>query len=200
MNADEGKIYEIIFHGRGGQGLITGMEILADVAFEDGFKDVLTIPIIGAERRGAAIRAFLRLSPNRQIKSFSAITTPDITVIFDQTLLELPGVGDSIKKGIVLLNASDNFEYSFPEEVEVYYVNATRICVEEKLIIAGSPLLNVPMAGAFIKIMKELKLDTLKVVLEERFGSKAELNMKAAIRAYNELKSGPILNRCEVNP
>ena len=111
MNANGGKIYEIVFHGRGGQGLITGMEILADVAFEDGFKDVLTIPIIGAERRGAPIRAFLRLSPDRQIKSHSAITNPDITVIFDQTLLELPGVGDSIKRGIVLLNVTDNFEY-----------------------------------------------------------------------------------------
>jgi pyruvate ferredoxin oxidoreductase gamma subunit len=199
MNADGGKIYEIIFHGRGGQGLITGMEILADVAFEDGFKDVLTIPIIGAERRGAPIRAFLRLSPDRIIKSYSAITNPDITVIFDQTLLELPGVGDSIKKGVVLINASDNFEYTFPEGVEVYYVNATRICIEEKLIIAGSPLINVPMAGAFIKIMSQLKLESLKNVLEERFGSKSEINMKAARKAYAEVKKGPILNRCEVN-
>ena len=85
MSENDDKIYEVIFHGRGGQGSITGMEILADVAFADGFKDVLTIPIIGAERRGSPLHAFLRISPNREIKNTSAITNPDITVIFDQT-------------------------------------------------------------------------------------------------------------------
>ena len=198
MSENDDKIYEVIFHGRGGQGSITGMEILADVAFADGFKDVLTIPIIGAERRGSPLHAFLRISPNREIKNTSAITNPDITVIFDQTLLELPGVGDSIKSGIVLVNASDNFEYTFPETVEVYSVNATRICVEEGLMIAGTPLVNVPLAGAFIKIIPKLKIDSLKTVLKRRFGSKAELNMKAARRAYNEVRYGPLMNRCEV--
>lgn len=198
MSENDDKIYEVIFHGRGGQGSITGMEILADVAFADGFKDVLTIPIIGAERRGSPLHAFLRISPNREIKNTSAITNPDITVIFDQTLLELPGVGDSIKNGIVLVNASDNFEYTFPDTVEVYSVNATRICVEEGLMIAGTPLVNVPLAGAFIKIIPKLKIESLKTVLKRRFGSKAELNMKAARRAYNEVRSGPLMNRCEV--
>jgi pyruvate ferredoxin oxidoreductase gamma subunit len=198
MSENDDKIYEVIFHGRGGQGSITGMEILADVAFADGFKDVLTIPIIGAERRGSPLHAFLRISPNREIKNTSAITNPDITVIFDQTLLELPGVGDSIKSGIVLVNASDNFEYTFPDTVEVYSVNATRICVEEGLMIAGTPLVNVPLAGAFIKIIPKLKIESLKTVLKRRFGSKAELNMKAARRAYNEVRSGPLMNRCEV--
>lgn len=198
MVINQEKIYEIVFHGRGGQGSITGMEILADVAFEDGFEDVLSIPIIGAERRGAPIRAFLRLSPHREIKNFSAITKPDVTIVFDHTLLEIPGVGDSIKSGIVIVNTPDNFEYAFPDEVEVYHVNATHICVEEKLLIAGTPILNVPMVGAYIKVMGDMKLETLEKVLKDRFGSKATLNMKAAKRAYDEVKKGAISSKCEV--
>ena len=50
---------EITFFSRGGQGGITSCQLLAQMAFVEGIKDVMSIPQIGAERRGAAIRAFL---------------------------------------------------------------------------------------------------------------------------------------------
>ncbi len=184
---NENKIYEIILYSRGGQGMVTGMEILADMAFEDGFRDVLSIPIIGAERRGAPIKAFLRLSPTLEIKSFSAITKPDVTLIFDQTLLEIPMIAESIKGGIVILNASPDFDYEFPADVDLYRVDATQIAVDEGLLVAGSPVLNVPMIGAYAKVMGHVKMDTLNSVLVERFGSKAQKNYACADAAFNSV-------------
>jgi len=44
------------------QGGILGNKLLGTVAYTDGFRDVMAIPIIGAERRGAPITAYLRIS------------------------------------------------------------------------------------------------------------------------------------------
>ncbi len=48
-------------HCRGGQTCITASQLLAEMAFEKGFKDTIAIPIIGAERRGAPIQAFTKI-------------------------------------------------------------------------------------------------------------------------------------------
>ena len=55
-------IIEITFHGRGGQTAVTASQLLAECAFEKGFKDTIAIPIIGAERRGAPIQAFTKIA------------------------------------------------------------------------------------------------------------------------------------------
>ena len=47
-------MYEIRFHGRGGQGAVTAARLLADAAFREG-KDVQSFPILGVERRGECI-------------------------------------------------------------------------------------------------------------------------------------------------
>ncbi len=41
------EIIEIFFHGRGGQTAITASQLLAEMAYEKGFKDTIAIPIIG---------------------------------------------------------------------------------------------------------------------------------------------------------
>ena len=73
MNKDRGieKIIEVTFHGRGGQTAITASQLLAQMAYEKGFIDAIAIPIIGAERRGAPIQAFTKLSQNKPIKTVS---------------------------------------------------------------------------------------------------------------------------------
>jgi 2-oxoacid:acceptor oxidoreductase gamma subunit (pyruvate/2-ketoisovalerate family) len=186
----EDKIYELIFHGRGGQGAITAAELMCEVAYKDGMVDVLSIPIIGAERRGAPIKAFNRLSTKREIKNYAAPTHPDVVIIFDMSLLPLPGVLDSLKDCIVILNTSEDVDISkFSSDVKIYTVDATGISIELGLIIAGSPVLNVPLLGAYAKIMGHIKLETIKTVLEGKFGSKAELNYLTAKKAFETTKT-----------
>ena len=52
---------EICWHGRGGQGVVTASEILAETVVGEG-KYVKAFPEFGPERMGAPIRAFTRIS------------------------------------------------------------------------------------------------------------------------------------------
>jgi len=54
-------LLEIRFHGRGGQGVVTASQLLAEAA---GYENLYTssFPIYGAERRGAEIEAYCRIS------------------------------------------------------------------------------------------------------------------------------------------
>ncbi|ODS30552.1 MAG: 2-ketoisovalerate ferredoxin reductase subunit gamma/delta [Candidatus Scalindua rubra] len=56
-----GIIKRIRFHGRGGQGMKTASRIVSTASFLEGFF-VQDCPVYGAERRGAPIMAFTRLS------------------------------------------------------------------------------------------------------------------------------------------
>lgn len=185
----ENKIYEVLFHARGGMGAVTAAELLCDMAFQEGFRDVLSVPLIGAERRGAPIRANARISQSREIKNYSEVKDPDITLIFDTSLLTLPGVLDGIKHGNLLLNTNEDFDVSsVPKDITIYTVDATKISLDVKLVVAGSPVLNVPMLGAYAKITNHFTLNTMRKVLEETFGSKAALNIKAAELAFEQVK------------
>ncbi|GAG79724.1 unnamed protein product, partial [marine sediment metagenome] len=46
--------------------------------------------IIGAERRGAPIQAFTKISRSKTIKTYDSVTDPDYMLIFDPSLLDIP--------------------------------------------------------------------------------------------------------------
>ena len=79
-------IIEIRWHGRGGQGAITAAKIVANAAFVSGYKGVVMAPTFGTERRGAPIFTSLKISKNK-IYDLSPITTPDMVVVLDHSLL-----------------------------------------------------------------------------------------------------------------
>ncbi|MCP4255743.1 MAG: 4Fe-4S dicluster domain-containing protein [Candidatus Scalindua sp.] len=92
-----GIIKRVRFHGRGGQGMKTASRIVGTAAFIEGYY-AQDFPVYGAERRGAPIMAFTRLS-DYPILERGIITHPDINIIADETLLSdnaakvLQGVG-----------------------------------------------------------------------------------------------------------
>lgn len=194
----EDKIFEITMHGRGGQGAITAALLLCEIAYADGYKDVLSIPKIGAERRGAPIKAFAKLSRNREIKNYAAIEDADITIIFDDSLIHLPGVADAIKHGTVLINTNREIDVSkFPAACKIYTVPITDISLELNLTTAGYPILNVPLLGALTKIKYcdesgetdlGLHLETIEKVALKKFGARGYLNFEAAAKAAEQVK------------
>ncbi|QEE14642.1 2-oxoacid:acceptor oxidoreductase family protein [Promethearchaeum syntrophicum] len=195
---DEKIIYEVTMHGRGGQGAITAALLLCEIAYADGFKDVLSIPKIGAERRGAPIKAFSKLSPKNEIKNYSATEDADFTIIFDPTLLSIPGVADGIKHGTVLINTNADVDVSiFPKECKIYTVPVTDIALKLNLLASGYPILNVPLLGALTKVKYKdeagertlgLHLETIKKIADKKFGSKGILNYEAAVKAAEQVK------------
>lgn len=78
----------IRFHGRGGHGVKTASRIVGTAAFHGGFQ-CQDSPVYGAERRGAAVTAFTRIS-DEPILERGMIADPDLIVLADETLLADP--------------------------------------------------------------------------------------------------------------
>ena len=98
-------MYEIRFHGRGGQGGRMAAEAYALAAFLEGSYAV-SFPFFGAERRGAPVRAFARIS-TEPILVRSQIYNPDYVLVLDESLLEVANVTEGLKKdGIIVINLS----------------------------------------------------------------------------------------------
>ncbi|RLF41401.1 MAG: pyruvate ferredoxin oxidoreductase, partial [Thermoplasmata archaeon] len=89
---------EICFHGRGGQGAVTAANILVSAALKDGNKGVQAFPFFGAERRGAPVRAFARIS-DEDINLRSEIHNPDIVVVLDEGIMKTIDVLKGLKEG-----------------------------------------------------------------------------------------------------
>jgi pyruvate ferredoxin oxidoreductase gamma subunit len=199
MTENKEKIFSIVLNGRGGQGAITAGLVLCEMAYKDGYTDVLSIPKIGAERRGAPIKAFVKLSKKRKIKNYASPEDADFTIIFDPSLTNLPGVGDAVKHGTVLINTKNEVDTSiFPEKCKIYTVPVTEISLDMNLLASGYAILNIPLLGAFTQLKYRdedgnemslgLNLETIREVAIERFGSRGEKNYEAAVKAANQVK------------
>ncbi len=185
------EIVEITYHGRGGQTAITASQLLAQLAFEKGFKDAIAIPIIGAERRGAPIQAFTKISRNKPIKTYDSVVNPDYIMVFDTSLLDIPRVKETIKEGVTLLiNSAKPIDLSlFPKNLKIYLVDATGICINRGFMHSSGPILNIPMLGAFGKITGYYDLKIMEKVLKKEFGeNRLEKNMSVANDAYESVR------------
>ncbi|MFX1311094.1 MAG: 2-oxoacid:acceptor oxidoreductase family protein [Promethearchaeota archaeon] len=185
------KIIEISMHCRGGQTCITASQLLAELAFEKGFKDTIAIPIIGAERRGAPIQAFTKISKNRPIKTYDSVKNPDYLLLFDISLIEIPRIKDSITDGVTLIvNSPKPIDSSqLPKNIKIFIVDATGICIKRDFMHSSGPILNIPMLGALGKVSGYYDLEIMENVIKKEFGkSRVVENMTVAKDAYESVK------------
>jgi len=177
---------EIRWHGRGGQGAVTSVELLALAAIEEG-KYAQGFPAFGPERRGAPVMAYNRVS-EKPIKIRSGIYHPDVVVVLDPSLVGLVNVTDGLKPdGLLIVNTSkpaENLREQLKYKGKLATVDATFIAREE----LGVPIANTTMLGAVMKATKVLKLESLDEPIEERFGKIAYKNKNALKRAYKDVK------------
>lgn len=177
---------EVRWHGRGGQGAVTSVELLALAAIEEG-KYAQGFPAFGPERRGAPVMAYNRVS-EKPIKIRSGIYHPDVVVVLDPSLIGLVNVTDGLKPGGLLVINTAKPEKEIREKLKytgrLATVDATHIAREE----LGVPIANTTMLGAVLKATKILKFESLNAPIEERFGRIAHKNENALKRAYNDVK------------
>lgn len=179
---------EVRIHGRGGQGSVTAAEVLAHAAFIEG-KSVQAFPYFGAERRGAPVKAFARIS-DEPILIHSQVYNPDYVIVLDPYIYKVVDVTEGLNKnGILVMNTTKK-----PAEVglsgwRVATVDATGIALELNLLVAGLPVVNTSILGAFAKATGEVKLESiLKAVNETWSGAAGERNARATELAYERLK------------
>jgi len=185
------SIYEVRWHGRGGQGVVTSSELLALSALKEG-KYVYHAPEFGPERRGAPVRAYTRIS-DQPIELHSSIYNPDAVVVIDPSLQnEVQYITQGLKSGgLIVLNSQKPPEglLKIARELgaKVWLVDAYGIAME----IFGRPFYNTPMLGAFARAGGVVKLETVLGVIAERFGRDpklAESNAVAVKKAYEMVK------------
>jgi pyruvate ferredoxin oxidoreductase gamma subunit len=187
----ESEIIEVTMHGRGGQTAITASQLLAQLAYEKGFKDAIAIPIIGAERRGAPIQAFTKLSKNKPIKTYDSVKNPHYIIIFDTSLLDIAQIQESIHDGVTILaNSKEPFNTDiFGKDIKLFIVDATGICIENEFMHSSGPILNIPMLGAFGKVTGYYDLKIMEKVIKKEFGEgRLEKNLSVAKNAYELVK------------
>jgi 2-oxoacid:acceptor oxidoreductase gamma subunit (pyruvate/2-ketoisovalerate family) len=161
------------------------------MAFEEGFKDTIAIPIIGAERRGAPIQAFSKISRSKSIKTYDSVVNPDYMLIFDTSLLDIPRIKESVKEGTTLIANSPNpiDTTDLPKDIRIFIVDATGICIQKDFMHSSGPILNIPMLGAFGKVTGYYDLNSMEKVIKKEFGEgRLEKNMSVAKDAYETVK------------
>jgi len=100
-------MFRVRFHGRGGQGIKTASRILGTAFFLAGY-EVQDAPRYGAERRGAPMFGYVR-ADHSPILERGVINRPDLIVVVDETLLNLPAaaVFDGLISRTILLILTD---------------------------------------------------------------------------------------------
>lgn len=183
---------EIRWHGRGGQGAITAAKIIAQAAYLKGYKGVTAAPSFGAERRGAPVSASTRIS-NEPILVVSQVENPGIVVVLDHTLLKYPDVTHGLgKDGWLVVNSPlTPRELGLKGEYNIATADATKICQDLGLIIAGLVIVNTAILGALVRATKIVDLPTLEKVMRERFSkSTVDINLSAINKTYEITKTG----------
>lgn len=189
-----GKVVEIRWHGRGGQGAKTASLLLADAAFNTG-KYIQGFPEYGPERMGAPITAYNRISDVR-LSIHSNIYEPDYVVVVDDTLLTSVDVTAGLKKeGAIIVNTTKT-----PEEIKPYLKGYKgKVCTIDARTISietlGKYFPNTPMLGAVVKVSKVMDekvfLHDMVESFKHKFAKKPEVvegNIKSLERSMQEVK------------
>jgi 2-oxoacid:acceptor oxidoreductase gamma subunit (pyruvate/2-ketoisovalerate family) len=178
-------VLEIRFHGRGGQGVVVGCEILAKALLHEG-KYVQYSPDFSTERRGAPVRAFLRIS-DKQIYQKDQIYSPDCVVLFNSFSRTKDFLSGLKPKGWLIINspkAPSEFKELGPFRVAT--VDANEIALKHEIGTQTAPIVNTVMLGAAAKILG-VSLDSLGEAIREKFTG--DRNYLGARDAYEKVRS-----------
>lgn len=180
-------MFEVRFHGRGGQGAVMAAQTLAEAAVIEG-NYAVAFPFFGAERRGAPVLAFTRID-SKKIYTKTQVYIPDCVVVLDESLLDTIDVVSGLKpEGIAVINSTEE-----PEDIDLgriiktASVNATSVALE----ILKAPITNTAILGAFAKATGLIKIESIEEAIKRKFGEKlgkkiGERNAQAARTAYEK--------------
>lgn len=177
---ESADLFEMRVHGLGGQGAVTLVNWLAQAAYNGG-RHVQAFPFFGAERRGAPVKAFVRVD-DEAIDLRSQVYLPDLLVVMSPDLTG-PAIEEGIKEdGKVLLNTgaelAERLAGRFGRGFD--YVDATGIAIEHGLEVDGMPMVNLPLFGAIAADSGVTDLEGVLAVVAEVAARRGNLDAYAA--------------------
>jgi len=165
---------EILWHGRGGQGVVIAAQILAEAAYLQGFRGVTSAPTFGPERRGAPVTASTRIA-DEPIRTFSQIEQADIAVVLDDTLFKVVDILSRLREGgLIIINtplAADQAGINGCYDIAT--VDAVGIALKHYLIKEGAPVINTPLLGAVARATGIVSLEHIEKALQGKLPREA---------------------------
>lgn len=151
-----GDTFEIIVHGRAGQGAKSMAQIIAEAAMFRG-NYIQTFPSYGAEKTGAPVQAYVRIS-KKQIKVHTPVRKADAVIVLDPTLLESINLNNNLTdKSVLIINTIKSLEKIKQElKLNCRVVAFDAGAVSRKHL--GNNYPNMPLLGAFVKSTNILDL------------------------------------------
>lgn len=181
-------MFQVRFHGRGGQGVVTAAELLSIAAFMEG-KHAQAFPSFGSERMGAPVISYCRIA-DREIRSREPVSHPDALVIQDPTLIHSVDLFSGLNgEGYVLINSQKTFEElgiadyaaGFPRN-HFRDVGASEIARKH----IGRPLPNAALLGSLAAMSGQVSIESVEQAIAEKFkGQVGAANVAAAREAYD---------------
>ncbi len=189
-----GTMKSIRFHGRGGQGMKTASRIVGTASFLDGYV-AQDCPVYGAERRGAPIQAYTRVSEGPILKR-GIIVHPDIAIIADETLLDdrVANVFQGIDPDTIFMV---NTHYPASHVRETYGISGKIVTLDITDIVlttVGKPVLSSTAAASAAKLTRMISMQSLEVAVTKELhaiGLRKEVVMKNVRAALNCFERTP---------
>ncbi len=189
------NMIEVRFHGRGGQGAKIASRILGRSGFLAGLY-AQDFALFGAERRGAPVVSFTRLS-TEPIDQRGNIEIPDLVVVMDDSLVkESPAqVFHGVSRATpIVVNADPERLATDSNELpaaKYYYIDMQRLAQQW----IGRSFVSAVAAAAAAKCLPAIELDQLTEAVRSEiaeFGLAPDLvekNLAAARAAYQQTPS-----------
>jgi pyruvate ferredoxin oxidoreductase gamma subunit len=181
-------MFQIRFHGRGGQGVVTAAEMLAVAAFLEG-RHAQAFPSFGSERTGAPVVSFCRID-DREIRVREPVSEPNALIIQDPTLLNQVDVFAGLRRdGYMLINSEHSFEDLGIGEFARTFRSERLLTVPAGELArrrVGRPMPNAALLGGFAALSHMVSLQAVQAAIHETFpGAVGEGNAQAAADAYD---------------
>ena len=181
-------MYEVRFHGRAGQGILTASRLFAQAAIVDG-KYAQAFPDFGPERLGSPVQAFARID-DQPIEIRSQVYTPNAVLVFENSLLtKVPVTKGIVPKGQFVVNAVDAKASEIKKTgekvgVSTFVVDANKIAID----LIGTPTVSTIMLGALASASGFVTVDSLESTARQRFhGKMADVNAKMVRMGFKEV-------------
>lgn len=174
---------EILFLGRGGQGVVTAGRVVAEAALRAGLFSQ-SFPEFGPERSGAPVRAYVRIS-DEPISTRAPMENFDVAVVFEERLLDSVIV-ESVRSGGTVVLASESAHELPRSDVKLFVVEARRI-IEE---LRRPRSLNLAMVGALCSVINEIPLRHVEDVVARRFGEENREVVRRAAQLVVSVEQG----------
>ncbi|HVO88347.1 MAG TPA: 2-oxoacid:acceptor oxidoreductase family protein [Casimicrobiaceae bacterium] len=181
-------MFQVRIHGRGGQGVVSGAELMSVAAFHEG-RHAQAFPSFGSERMGAPVMAFCRVD-DKPIRLREPVLDPNAVIVQDPSLLHHIDVFAGLRsRGFILVNSTRDFaELGLTRLIhgmQQYHVR-TLAATEIALKHVGRAVPNVPLLAGLAAMTRVVGIEALAAAIRAKFpDALAERNLRAAMEAYD---------------